>query len=69
MYPGGSGIRIEQYLKIEEFMMVKERLESPDLPYWFHNKRSGFIPCVQGGWSGPIVSYYSRVDSISRSYW
>ena len=69
MYPGGSSIRIEQYLKIEEFMTVKERLESPDLPYWFQEKRSGFIPGIQGGWGGPIVSYYSRVDSKSRSYW
>ena len=69
MYPGGSGLRVEQFLKIEEFMEVRERVESPYLPYWFPSKFGGFIPDVQGGWSGPITSFYSRVDSIVRSYW
>lgn len=72
MYPGGSGFRVEQYIKIEEFMEVKNRIESPYLPNWFKYKngfKNGFIPDVQGGWIGPILSYHSRVDSKSRSYW
>ena len=69
MYPGGSGARIEQYLKIEDFLVVTERIESPILPLWFENKFSGFIPDVQGGWSGPIISYYSRMDSNHRQFW
>jgi hypothetical protein len=69
MYPGGSGARIEQYLKISDFTHVTERVESPILPYWFENKFSGFIPDVQGGYSGPLVSFYKRNDSIIINYW
>jgi hypothetical protein len=69
MYPGGSGSRIEQFLKIPDFTQVKKRIQSPILPYWFEDKYSGFITDVQGGWTGPIVSYYSRVDSTRRSFW
>ena len=69
MYPGGSGARIEQYLNIPDFTNVRERIESPILPYWFEDKFAGFIPDVQGGFSGPIVSYYKRIDDFERKYW
>ena len=69
MYPGGSGARIEQFIKIEDSVKVKNRIESPILPLWFENQYSGFIPDVQGGWSGPIISYYSRVDDKYRQFW
>ena len=69
LYPGGSGLRVEQFLKIPDFMKVNRRKESPFLPYWFKDKTQGYIPDFQGGWSGPIVSYYRRLDSIMRSYW
>ena len=66
---GGSGMRVEQFLKIPDFTEVKNREESLVLPFWFENKFSGFVTDVQGGWSGPIVSYYKRVDCLRRSYW
>ena len=69
MYPGGSGARIEQFLKIPDFTVVRKREQSLILPYWFENKYSGFLPDLQGGWSGPIVSYYKRIDCKKRVYW
>jgi hypothetical protein len=69
MYPGGAGMRVEQFLMIPDFTLVKKRIESPILPYWFPDKYSGFIPDIQGGWTGPVVSYYKRIDSNYRSYW
>ena len=38
MYPGGSAFRVEQFLKIPDFTEVRNRIESPYLPYWFPNK-------------------------------
>ena len=71
MYPGGSGLRVEQFLNIEDWMIVKNREESVMLPYWFPEKEKthGFIPGYQGGWAGPIKSYYSRVDTKIRYNW
>ena len=69
LYPGGSGLRVEQFLKIDDFMKINRRQESPFLPYWFKDKTQGFIPKFQGGWSGPIISYYGRLDTKMRKYW
>ena len=69
LYPGGSGLRVEQFLKIEDLMKINRRQESPFLPYWFKDKTQGFIPKFQGGWSGPIISYYGRLDTKMRKYW
>ena len=69
MYPGGAGARIEQFLKIPDFTEVIKREESSILPPWFENKYSGFLTDIQGGWSGPIVSYYKRNDCKRRAYW
>ena len=69
MYPGGAGAKIEQFLMVPDFIEVKERIESAHLPLWFPDRTRGFIPETQGGWVGPVVSYYNREDSNHRSYW
>ena len=69
MYPGGAGARIEQFLMIPDFMNVKSRKESQILPLWFPNKLQGFLPDEQGGFVGPVTSYFKRLDSNHRQFW
>ena len=70
MYPGGSGARVEQYLKIEETLekSVKRR-ESSWLPLWWEDEYSAYIPGEQNGWAGPVTSLYSRIDAKFRQFW
>jgi hypothetical protein len=67
MYPGGSGLKVSQYKMVNQWK-IEEKRETVDwLPSWWDNPYSGYIPNIQHGWKGPIVSYWCRLDSFNRT--
>lgn len=68
LYPGGAGARIEQYkyLPGEE---NKTRISAENVPQWWpEGPSSWYIHGHQGGWAGPVTSFYRRIDTIN-SFW
>ena len=70
MYPGGSVCKIFQFIRRENDdgypsygLNTGEREESPCVPFWFPDRKSGYIQGVQSGFIGPVVSFYQRMDS------
>ena len=69
VYPGGAGMRVLQYKWIPQWKEQGKREPVDWLPYWWlEDNYSGYIEGKQHGWQGPIISYWSRVDSINRYF-
>jgi hypothetical protein len=67
MYPGGAGLRFEYY-RYMEGPKPSERRETQDLPSWWPgNGYAAFIRDYQGGWAGPIISYWRR-KNVNNGY-
>ena len=71
MYPGGAAFKALQFVwKENDEVFPCYRLNSvrsireisSSVPYWFQNRRNGYIPGVQAGFFGPVTSYYERLD-------
>ena len=61
VYKGGAGMRMEHY-KYLDGPKPKERSETPDMPTWWpgRGRFGGYVKNIQGGWAGPIVSFWTR---------
>ena len=66
IYPGGAGMRIESYRFITG-PEPRRRIEAPGMPLWWPGAFSGFIKGVQGGWAGPMISFWRR-ESVNNSF-
>ena len=71
MYPGGAAFKALQFVWKENDEVFpcyslnsgkSYREISSCVPYWFQNRRNGYIPGVQAGFIGPVTSYYERLD-------
>lgn len=66
MYPGGSGLKVSQYKMIPQWQNEGERVETDWLPKEWRDNFGGYIPEIQHGWAGPVVSYWARLDATNR---
>ena len=69
MYPGGSGMKVHEFIHYSDGTEAPKRQEATGLPSWFEDKFSGYIPGTQSGMCGPVVSFFRRIDSQKRNYW
>ena len=68
-YPGGAGMKVSQYKY--RFNQTFQEESVPIVKDWksYHIAEDDlFIDCVQDGYSGPVISYWARLDDIKRSY-
>ena len=68
MYPGGSGLKVSQYKKIQQWQVEGARVETDWLPQEWRESYGGYIPDKQHGWAGPVVSYWARLDASYRYF-
>ena len=68
MYPGGSGLKVSQYRKIPQWQNEGAHVETDWLPHEWRDGRGGYIPNIQHGWAGPVVSYWARLDATYRYF-
>lgn len=68
LYPGGAGARVEQY-KNKAGVQTTIRKSADNVPHWWpEGASSWYIFQQQGGWTGPVTSFYKRIDSIN-AFW
>jgi hypothetical protein len=68
MYPGGSGLKVSQYKMIPPWKNEDKRVKVDWLPSLWKDDYGGYIPNIQHGWAGPVVSYWSRLDDTYRYF-